>query len=475
MFVDLVNNPNVDGLLEIFNSFELVKSEIGDIETFIENTKEIYIIINEAIDYDKVSLKNEEEALDFLESSFNENNDDSIKEVMNINNIAAFSTALFLVSPEFYVPYLFSRQFYLINQIYSEFGIYLPPVYNKKDQIGRIKYYWELCKSIRKFALQYEISVRDIPVFLYGFAPNIIDKFQFHQNLPPPRRAFFVGGGINNNGDFYYLDNASEDAIYNWQGNPETEPGDIIVMYCLSPRSYIHSIWRAVSPGSVDPFFYFFRNVYIGYPILVAPITWNEIKNDPILKEYPLVKGNMQGINGRNIPNTYYKRIMEILQDKNQNIELLPQLNDTEVSSEQINDERDVEKHLLEPLLKRLNYSENIWVRQMNLRMGRGEKVYPDYVIFPEMERNNERGEWIWEAKYSISNHKQLFEDFGQAKSYALRLQAKGLGLVSIEGIWICKKEFTFENLKFWSWNQVKQVDLFNEIFELVGNKIYKN
>lgn len=65
--------------------------------------------------------------------------------------------------------------------------------------------------------------------------------------MPQPKKAFFVGDGINNNGDFEYLDKANDNTVYNWQGNPDTQPGDIIVMYCLSPRSYIHSIWRAVT------------------------------------------------------------------------------------------------------------------------------------------------------------------------------------------------------------------------------------
>jgi hypothetical protein len=109
--------------------------------------------------------------------------------------------------------------------------------------------------------------------------------------------------------------------------------------------------------------------------------------------------------------------------------------------------------------------------------MGRGDRVYPDYVIFPNEERNNESCYWIWEAKYTIDSHKQLEEDFGQAKSYALRLKSSGFGLVSKEGLWLSTPDFSIEKIKFWSWSQIADHDTLNEVFDIAGNrkKIRKN
>jgi hypothetical protein len=233
------------------------------------------------------------------------------------------------------------------------------------------------------------------------------------------------------------LDKANDNTVYNWQGNPDTQPGDIIVMYCLSPRSYIHSIWRAVTPGSIDPFFYFYRNVYIGHPIFVEHISLNEIKNDELLSQMPLVKKNMQGINGRIIEKKYYDRLLVILESKGQNIDLLPKLDNIEIPSIEIKNERDVEIYLLDPLLEKLDYNQQDWKHQLKVRMGRREKIIPDYVIFPNEEKGNESGFWVFEAKHSIESHKQLKIDFEQAKSYALRLQGKGLCLVSISKAWV--------------------------------------
>ncbi|GHU77812.1 hypothetical protein FACS189462_0690 [Spirochaetia bacterium] len=393
------------------------------------------------------------------------------KYVFDFSDIPFLSEGLYILYPDYFFPWYFIRLYHQVIAIFNEFGIYLPPEPKKNDFGKRFWHYFELCKSLYEFRKSYEIEGYELPAFLYGFATGVIRKYEITDVLPEPRKAYFVGGGKNNNGDFDYLDKVNEKIITSWNGNRETQPGDIIIMYCLTPRSCIHSIWRAVTPGSFDPFFTYYGTIFIGKPILVKQITLDEIKTDRILSEMPLVKGNMQGINGRLLIKKYYDRILQMLKEKGENISLLPKLNDDTIQDVELQDEKDVEKYLLEPLLSKLGYFEHQWKRQLKLRMGRGDRVFPDYVIFPKEERNNESGYWIWEAKYSIINSKQLKEDFGQAKSYALRLNCKGLGLISKEGVWLSVLDFSFEKIKFWSWKQINEHDYLNEIFDIAGNK----
>ena len=81
-----------------------------------------------------------------------------------------------------------------------------------------------------------------------------------------------------------------------------------------------------------------------------------------------------------------------------------------------LSNERDVEITLLEPLLKRLGFDENDWLRQMTLRMGRNDRVFPDYALFANDRRGEESARFIWEAKYRIANERQLKDAFLQAK-----------------------------------------------------------
>jgi hypothetical protein len=459
---------NVDLYSRIIDSINYDTREEIDFKNYFESIKSFCDETSKALSTDDISeVITIEDAENLYYSIIDENNDIQF----DVDDIPFLSECLYILYPQFYFPYYFRGYYYHLVSIFNEFGIYLPPVPHKNDIKKRLFHYFELCKSLYEFRKNKKIEAYELPAFLYGFATGVIKKYEITDVLPEPRNAYFVGGGKNNNGDFEYLDDVNNNTITYWNGNRDTQPGDIIVMYCLTPRSCIHSIWRAVTPGSFDPFFAYYGTIYIGKPLLVKPISIDEIKNDKILSELPLVKGNMQGINGRIIPKKYYDRIIEILKTKGEDISLLPTLADNIIQNIDLKNEKDVEKYLLEPLLKKLGFSEPNWKKQLKLRMGRGEKVFPDYVIFPKEERNNESGFWVWEAKYSIINNKQLKEDFGQAKSYALRLNCKGLGLISKEGVWISTQDFSFEKIKFWSWSQIKEHGYFNEIFNIAGLK----
>lgn len=393
-----------------------------------------------------------------------------------MDDVPRLSVALNCLYPKFFFPYYFYPQFYVLKKIFDEFGIFLPPVPPKRDGNARFYYYLELCRSLRDFWLNLGFEPEHIPVFLYGFAPEVVDlKYPPIANLPKPHRAWFVGGGKSDNGDFEYLDRITQSSQAFWQGNVETEVGDIVVMYCLTPRSYIHSIWRAVRPGAHEPFFYFYSTIWIGYPQLVKPISLAEIKSDPILSELPLVKQNMQGINGRRIEKRFYDRILTLLEARGQDITSLPRLEDVDMGEIKLQNERDVEVNLLEPLLRELGFMSEDWERQIKLQVGRSEKVIPDYVIWPSRTASsrNIQGAWVWEAKFTITTNAQLQKDFEQAASYARLVSAKGVGLISIEGIWLSLQvdDYSFHKAKHFSRQRLNEIDGLNEIRDIASKR----
>lgn len=399
--------------------------------------------------------------------------DDEDDHLFYADDIPGLSVALHMLFPKFFFPYYFYPNFFELKKICDEFGIFLPPVPAKSGHYTRFFYYLEVCESMYEFWIGLGLDPIQIPVFLYGFCPQVVDfRHPAISELPKPHRAWFIGGGINNNGDNDYLDGLNDNSETFWQGNKETEVGDIVVMYCLAPRCYIHSIWRAIRPGGVDPFWHYYNSIWIGYPQKVNTISLSEIKSDPVLSELPLVKGNMQGINGRNIPKKFYDRILELLMQKGMDTSSLPQLEDIETRDLDMKNEKDVEAHLLEPLLRELGFSESDWERQVKLRVGSGERVYPDYLINISKDATV-RAEWVWEAKYSIASHAQLKKDFGQVCSYGKLVEAKGVALISKEGVWIGKKEdgFSLEKVQYWTASQIHQVDHLNEIRKIAGKK----
>ncbi|NJM11883.1 MAG: hypothetical protein HC889_08380 [Synechococcaceae cyanobacterium SM1_2_3] len=291
--------------------------------------------------------------------------------------------------------------------------------------------------------------------------------------------VWIIGGGINQNGDSEWLDNSGDNSITYWQGNVDTKRGDIVLVYCLSPRSYIHSVWRAKTDGFIEPFFYFYNSIWICSPIKIVPITYEELRNDPILSQNGLVKGSMQGINGRKFTFVEYEAILDLLQRKGQDISVLPKLEPLLNISTNVNikEEKDVENQLIEPLLGKLGYTNNDWTRQMAVRMGSGEKIYPDYAFFIKEGRGEEQAKMILEAKYRIRTQKELFKAYWQAKSYALRLQSRVFAIAAIEGLWIFSLEksgFGFEKHVYKTWKETYHPDIFPTILNLIGKQSIK-
>jgi hypothetical protein len=187
----------------------------------------------------------------------------------------------------------------------------------------------------------------------------------------------------------------------------------------------------------------------------------------------PLVKGSMQGINGRVITKPYYDCLLALLQGKGVDTSALPQLEEVEIEDVDLRNERDVEQHLLEPLLAELGFQPSDWIRQMKLRVGRSEKAIPDYVLLPAERREDHapRAAWVWEAKFSIRSHQQLRKDFEQAASYARLVSALGVSLLSREGLWLSLRQddYVLAKAKHWSMAQIRTPDNIADIRAISG------
>ncbi|MDB5264414.1 MAG: hypothetical protein JWQ14_3697 [Adhaeribacter sp.] len=281
-------------------------------------------------------------------------------------------------------------------------------------------------------------------------------------------------GGNKSGGDFEFLDNASDGNTDFWQGSEDTKRGDIIVMYCLAPRSYIHSIWRATTDGIADPFFHWYSNIYIGEGKKVIPITLKELKEDACFSQHPLVRKNLQGVNGYPLTAEAYQRLQQMITNKGGVVvKELPQLySHTFSTNKSLTNEREVELTLIEPLLQKLGYTTEHWVRQLSLRMGRGERNYPDYAFLINSERGYETASMLIESKFWIKNNKELEETFKQVWSYGQRLTAKILVIADKEAIWIYQRhneslDRTKYTKKFWK--ELEQPDDFKMVKKLIG------
>jgi hypothetical protein len=438
--------------------------------------------VNDSIKYQLKKYQKENKNIDTIESAgiyFDffikltiENFKDLTKRQI-LNYITDISLVLYILHSDYYFPYFFVDHFFKLEAIFIEFGIPMPLVPSKVKHEKRLYYYFELCKSLFEFRNNNHLSPTELNVLLYFFSKNIIDNIDIREEeLPEPTKVYISGATKNDCTEI--IEKANNTTRQLWAGNVSTLHGDIILIYGVTPFSKINSIWRAISRGFLDPFSYWFNLIWVGHMEKIPSISYQELVENEIWGKKSIVKSHMQGVSGIQCTVEEYNEIIKIIKSKRFNTNGLPEIKGPQLTIKgELNIERDIEINLLEPLLHKLGFTENNWVRQMPLRMGRGERIYPDYAIKANTKRGEETAEFIWEAKFKITNHKQLLEDFFQAKSYALRLNTNGLGLVAMEGIWLSYKRdsFMFDKIIKYTWEEINNSDIFNKILLEIGNK----
>ena len=273
-----------------------------------------------------------------------------------------------------------------------------------KDYKGRFYLYGEICKVLYRFRHDNGLSPYELYAFLYDFAPKYIGGIDSYieKHLPEPRSAFFIGGDGRNTDATAEND---EDAVLFWQCDPDIRAGDMLVMYIKSPISAISSVWRCCSTGFNDPFYWYYRCSYICSPRKVRRFGIEKIKKDKILGKMPIVKKNLQGINGVELRPSEYNHILDIT--KGTDIKRLKYA--LNISENECVNEREVENNLIKPLLKKMGYTEDDYIQQLVIPIGNhNHLLIPDFVLLPQKKRGYDTGFAIIEAKRSITNKREL-------------------------------------------------------------------
>lgn len=378
--------------------------------------------------------------------------------------IEYLSTVLTIQLPQVFIPYYFKDCFIVLENIANEFGIDLPKIPVKKDYLGRFFYYGDLCEVLTNFREEHNMSPYEFCAFLYDFAPKYVGGTSYiMQELPEPKSAYFIGAPKEAD-DLV----AEKNIVTIWQCNPDTRAGDMIVRYLRTPISAVDSVWRSVCIGFNDPFFYYYRCTYIANPTAIKRITQKQLKEDAVFKDIPIVRKNMQGINGVELLPSQYNHLMNMANAD------VPRLEYTVIDNDlTFTREKDVENLLIIPLIKKLGYSDEEWEPQMYIEIGNHNKaIIPDFVILPNKTKGKQSAFAIIEAKLTIPNQKFLEEVQIQARSYARQLGTRYSVIASKEKIRIyTAKDLYSEEIFSASWEKLNDADTFSELYKLVGNR----
>ena len=377
-------------------------------------------------------------------------------------SVAYFTTLFARELPELFVPYYFTRNFNILEKIAQEFNINIPELPVKKDYEGRFLYYGKICEALYDFREKHNMSPYELCAFLYDFAPKYVGGTDCYiiKDIPSPKSAYFIGGPRD---DAFLSDD--ENIITPWQCSPDTMAGDAVVMYLKSPISAVDSVWRSVSIGFNDPFFYYYRCVYIAKPCKINRISQKQLEQDSVFGKMPIVKKNMQGLNGVELYPSVYNHLLDMAESDLPRFEVLISDDYT------LTREKDVEDKLIKPFLSELGYTEKDYKQQLYIEIGNHNyALIPDFVINPIVSKGHQFGDFIIEAKYSVPSNKILEEVKSQVRSYAKQFGAKYSVIASKEGIWITSvaDDYTESVISF-TWAELKNEDNFYKVFNMLG------
>lgn len=189
----------------------------------------------------------------------------------------------------------------------------------------------------------------------------------------------------------------------------------------------------------------------------VPPVPFQALKADPVFGQSSHIQRNLQGTSGQLLKRAEYEAIIRLI-EKRGGAFAYPKLPEVaEVDLTGLGNERDVEVKLVEPLLTRLGLTQ--WVRQLSVRLGRGERVYPDYALGVTGEHPEIRAQALIEVKYRTAGERDWREAFFQAKAYAMRLGAAAFLVASADGVRLYRREsddFQFESGEAFDWTELQ-------------------
>lgn len=391
-----------------------------------------------------------------------------------ICSIQGLTAGLHEAFPEYFFPYLFARGFDRLQRIADQYDLSLPDIPGKYDKRGRALLYTAINREIQGFRKENGLSPQELNAFLYDFAEKEIGEPRVEAPLPPPSRIWFLMGGMHRNGDFEFLDGADGKSVTYWQGNMEARRGDIALMWCVSPRSAFHSVWRILTDGFVDPYFFYYTMIRIGHIVPIPEVTFSELLSHVLWGKTPAVRAHFQGCSGMPVSVEEYEAIKDIVRDKGGDVSFLPQSPEKHpLPNVELFCEHDVERHLVEPLLTRMGYSPEEWLYQHPVRMGRGQRNVPDYILGMAGDQGEESAVVIIECKLHVANTKARKETYIQGRSYALRLGCVVLAVAAGEGLWLYKRfgrEFDESRYLFFTWKELEHPDVFARVNHVMGN-----
>ncbi|MEZ6058615.1 MAG: hypothetical protein R3C01_18090 [Planctomycetaceae bacterium] len=395
----------------------------------------------------------------------------SCEGVVNYFGIDAASHFLHATAPSVVFPLDRSLSFATFHSILLKLGIELQI---DKEQ-NEYETWIAISDAIYDWSEHHGLEVWQAWAAVYDLGPRLVPPLAHYPQDHPPR--VWVIATNDRTGEFEEIDKHGPENVGTWAINQSAKRGDLALMYCVTPRSSIVSVYRVLEDAHYDPF-----GGWNGFRAEVGekiPIPWIHIKqmrDDTTLNEWKLVRGNFQGLLHYEVPEAAWRRIVELTTGND--AETGSRLSELGTAAFGVRDiksasekwsEKEVEDRFVIPLLERLGWRLNRTLVQqveMQIKVGSGKpmKVRADFVGYSRELTSVPL--IVVEAKRRIANVKELEYAVQQAESYAGRLRCPRFAVASPEGIWVYDLQFPGVSTR------IAAFQLANEPVELLSERL---
>ena len=227
--------------------------------------------------------------------------------VIQVFHVWDASKFLHAINPALSFPIDGALSYLRLRSIFDVLGI----EFDDSKNLSEYEVWLNLSTAVSEWATERKFEPWQAWAAVYDLGPRLLES-------PPPYpverdpRVWIIA--TNDAFDeFEQIDQHGTESVGAWAINKGAKRGDLALMYCVRPRSAIVSVYRVLEDAHRDPFggWNGFRGE-VGEKIGLPWITLADMRNDPVLSQWKLVRGNFQGLLKHEVPENVWDRIKEI-------------------------------------------------------------------------------------------------------------------------------------------------------------------